>query len=239
MSDLDFTKYWTSERTRKKQTALTKLSNGLLKDVINDPFSRELFDLEEIEAMKIAATALSNAKKKFAHIKEKKARIEKRKAQELASIDKQCKIYAIQILDSLNSNPETFTREQLCLWVTVANFTHSTLTPEIWELDINDGIDKHYLENDHALRQRNVWIMRDKAKKAFENCLKRAWEFSFKTDSWQVKIPIQEAISNINNLINHDEYAKIEKRYTHLLKPLEAFNREIEAIKRRKNIKSV
>lgn len=239
MSDLDFTKHWTSERTRKKQTALTKLSNGLLKEVMEDPFSRDLFELEEIEAMKVAAKALSNAKKKFAHIKEKKARIEKRKAQELASIDKLAKEHAIGVLDSLNPNPDTFTREQFCLWVTVAHFTGSVLYPERWELDINDRIDDHYLESDNALRKRHVWTMRDKALKAFEGCFKRAWQFSFEDDSWVVRVPIKEAVSQLMALMNHDEYVKIEKRYADLLEPLEAYNREIEAIKRRKDIKSV
>ena len=51
MSDMEFTKYWTSERARKKQTALTKLSNGLLKEVIENPLATELFEPEEIEAM--------------------------------------------------------------------------------------------------------------------------------------------------------------------------------------------
>ncbi|QFT13593.1 hypothetical protein [Vibrio sp. THAF190c] len=239
MSDLDFTKHWTSERTRKKQTALTKLSNGLLKEVVEDPFSRDLFELEEIEAMKLAAKALSNAKQKFVHIKEKKARIEKRKAQELANIDKQSKKYAIEVLDSLNQNPDTFTREQLCLWVTVAHFTSSVLDPESWELDINDNMDNHYLESDHAFRQRHVWTMRDKALNAFETYFKRAWQYSFETDSWVVRVPIKEAVTQLKALMNHEEYAKNEKRYAHLLEPLEVYNREVEAIKRRKNIKSV
>lgn len=239
MSDLDFTKHWTSERTRKKQTALTKLSNGLLKEVVEDPFSRDLFEFEEIEAMKVAAQALSNAKQKFAHIKEKKARIEKRKSQELANIDKQSKKYAIEFLDSLNPNPDTFTREQLCLWVTVAHFTSSVLDPESWELDINDNMDNHYLASDHAFRQRHVWTMRDKALNAFENYFKRAWQFSFETDSWVVRVPIKEAVTQLKALMNHDEYVKNEKRYAHLLEPLEAYNRKVEAIKRRKNIKSV
>lgn len=239
MSDLDFTKHWTSERARKKQTSLTKLSNGLLKEVVNDPFSRDLFEFEEIEAMKVAAKALSNAKKKFAHIKEKKARIEKRKEQELAAINKQCKIHATKILDSLNPNPDTFTREQFCLWVTVAHFTSMVLTPETWELDINDNMDNHYLESDHAFRCRHAWTMRDKAHKALEECLKKAWKFSFEDDSWQMKMPIEQAVSDIKELMSHDKYAKVEKLYAHLIEPLEAFNREVEAINRRKNIKSV
>ncbi|EMW8522742.1 hypothetical protein OH457_12685 [Vibrio sp. 2art] len=239
MSDLDFTKHWTSERTRKKQTALTKLSNGLLKEVVEDPFSRDLFELEEIEAMKVAAKALSKAKEKFTKIKEKKARIEKRKAQELANINKQAKKYAIEVLDSLNSNPDTFTREQLCLWVTVAHFTSSVLDPESWEIDINDNIANHYLESDHALRRRNVWTMRSKALNAFENFFKRAWQFSFETDSWVVRVPIKESVAQLKALINHDEYIKNEKLYAHLLEPLEAYNREVDAIKRRKNMKSI
>lgn len=239
MPDLDFTKYWSSERTRKKQTALTKLSNGLLKEVVEDPFSRELFELAEIEAMKVAAKALSDARLKFAKIKEQKARIEKRKAQELANINQVSKKHAIRVLDSLNPNPDTFTREQFCLFVTVAHFTGSVLYPERWELDINDRIDDHYLESDNVLRQRHVWSMRDKALKAFEDCFKRAWQFSFEDDSWVVKVPIKEAVSQVMALMNHDEYVKIEKRYADLLEPLEAYNREVEAIKRRKNIKSV
>ncbi|MDC5711176.1 hypothetical protein [Vibrio europaeus] len=239
MSDLDFTKHWTSERTRKKQTALTKLSNGLLKEVVEDPFSRDLFELEEIEAMKVAAQALSKAKQKFAHIKEKKARIEKRKAQELANIDKQSKKHAIEVLDSLNHNPDTFTREQFCLWVTVSHFTSSVLDPEIWELDINDNMDNHYLESDHAFRRRHVWTMRDKALNAFETYFKRAWQYSFETDSWVVRVPIKDAVTQLKALMTHEEYAKNEKRYAHLLEPLEAYNREVEAIRRRKDIKSV
>ncbi|MDA9557774.1 hypothetical protein N9R79_09835 [Vibrio sp.] len=239
MSDLDFTKHWTSERTRKKQTALTKLSNGLLKEVVEDPFSRELFELEEIEAMEVAVEALSNAKKKISHIKEKKARIEKRKAQELVNIDSQSKKYALEVLDSLNPNPDTFTREQLCLWVTVAHFTSSVLYPESWELDINDSMDNHYLESDNALRQRHIWTMRDKALAAFEEHLKKAWTFSFEDDFWLVRVPIKESVTQLKALMSHDEFVKSEKRYAYLLEPLEAYNREVESIKRRKNIKSV
>lgn len=239
MCDLDYTKHWTAERTRKKQTALTKLSNGLLKEVVEDPFARDLFELEEIEAMKIAAEALGKAKRKFAHIKEKKARLEKRKALVLANIDKQSKEYAVEVLDSLNPNPDTFTREQLCLWVTVSQFTSSVLVPESWELNINDRMDNHYLESDHELRKRHVWSMRDKALNAFENYFKGAWQFSFEADTWEVRVPIKEAVTQLKALMNHDEYVKNEKRYAHLLKPLEAYNREVEAIIRRKKIKSV
>jgi len=188
----------------------------------------------------VAVQALSNAKQKFVHVKEKKTRIEKRKAQELANIDNQSKKHAIEVLDSLNNNnPDTFTREQLCLWVTVAHSTSSVLDPEIWELDINDNIDNHYLDSDHALRQRNVWAMRDKALKAFEAYLKKAWRYSFETDSWIERVPIKEAAMQLKALMSHEEYSKNEKRYAHLLEPLEAYNREVEAIKRRKNIKSV
>ncbi|WP_070962204.1 hypothetical protein [Vibrio sonorensis] len=182
---------------------------------------------------------MSQVKQKFAHIKEKKARIEKRKAQELANIDKQSKKYAIEVLDSLNNNPDTFTREQLCLWVTVAHFTSSVLDPESWELDINDNMDNHYLESDHAFRRRHVWTMRDKALNAFEAYFKRAWQYSFETDSWVVRVPIGEAVTQLKALMNNEDYAKNEKRYAHLLEPLEAYNREVEAIERRKNIKSV
>lgn len=239
MSDLNFTEHWTSERTRKKQTALTKLSNGLLREVVEEKFTRDLFEPHEVEAMKVAAEALKNAKRKFTHIKEKKARIEKRRAQELAYIDKQSKKYAVEVLDSLNSNPDTFTREQMLLWVTLAHFTSSVLTPESWELDINDNIDNHYLDSDHAMRQRRVWSMRDKALKAFEDYFKRAWKFSFESDSWVVRVPIKEAVTQLKHLKNQAEYAKNEKRYAHLLEPLEAYNREVEAILRRKNIRSV
>ncbi|BCL74127.1 hypothetical protein TUMSATVNIG1_61110 (plasmid) [Vibrio nigripulchritudo] len=239
MSDMDFTKHWTSERTRKKQTALTKLSNGLLKEVIGDPFSTELFEREEIDAIEIAAKALSNAKLKFAHIKEKKARIEKRKAQELAHIDKQCKENAIQTLNSLNCNNETFTREQLCLWVTVASLTRSVLTPESWELDINHNMDNHYFDSDHAYRKCHVRTMRDKAQSVFEDFLKSAWQFSFENDAWIVRVPIKQAVEELKGLMKHEEYARSERRYAHLLEPLEAYNREVEALRRRQKIKSV
>ncbi|CAM3931961.1 hypothetical protein [Vibrio aquimaris] len=239
MSDLDFTKHWTSDRTRRKQTALTRLSNGLLKEVIEDPFSKDLFEREEIEAMKVAAQALSNAKKKFAHIKERKVRIEKRKDNELANIEKQYKQYAIETLNSLNPNPDTFTREQFCLWVAAASFTGSLLNPENWELDINDGIDKHYLENDNALRKRNVQAMREKAIKTFEHHLRRSWKFSFKNDSWEVIVPIKEAAMHLKNLMNHQKYIEAEKNHAYQLEHLEAYNREVEAVKRRKDIKSV
>ncbi len=237
--DTDFTKYWNSDRTRKKQTALSRLSNGLLSEVINDPFTSQLFEPNELEAMRISSQALSKAKLKFAHIKEQKARIEKRKAQELAAINKQCKTFATKILDSLNSNPNTVTREQLCLWVTVARFTSSAIEPEAWELDINDRMDSHYLESDHAFRQRHAWTMREKAHQALERCLSKAWHFSFENDRWEVKVPIQTAVSDIKNLMNHDEYANVEKRYAHLIDALETFNREVEAKKRRKQIKPV
>ncbi|PSV28085.1 hypothetical protein [Photobacterium sp. GB-72] len=239
MADLDFTKHWTSERTRKKQTALTKLSNGLVKTVLDDPFTKDLFEPEEIEAMKVAAQALSKAKHKFAHIKEKKARIEKRKAQELKNIERQARKYAIEFLDSLNGNRDIFTREQLCLWVTVAQFISSVLEPESWELDINDNIENHYLESDNVLRQRNVWTMRDKAQNALEGYFKRAWQFSFEDDAWVQRISITEAVSQLKDLVNQDEYIKNEKRYTHLIESLEAYNREVEAINRRRNFKSI
>lgn len=57
MPDLSFTKYWSSERARKKQTKLTRLSNGLLNEVLEDPFTKDLFDADEIEAMKKASKA--------------------------------------------------------------------------------------------------------------------------------------------------------------------------------------
>ncbi|WP_045391989.1 hypothetical protein [Vibrio rotiferianus] len=239
MSELEFTKYWDANRARKKQTALTKLSNGLKKEVIDNPLASELFEPEEIEAMRVAAEALSKVKLKFAHIKEKKARIERQKEQERAAIDKQCNKYAVQILNSLNPNPNTFNKEQFCLWLTAAHFTRNRFMPESWELDINDNIDNHYLSSDHELRVRHARTMREKAQKAFEDCLKQAWEFSFTDDSWKVKTPIKEAVSQLMKLTEHSEYANIEKRHKALIEALEAYNREVEAITRRKNIKSV
>ncbi|MCG9575402.1 hypothetical protein L1D14_04045 [Vibrio tubiashii] len=239
MSDMEFTKYWTSERARKKQTALTKLSNGLRKEVLDNPLANELFDREEIEAIEVAVKALSQVKRKFAHIKEKKARNEKRMAEELASIKATCKKHAAQILDSLNPNHETFTKEQFCLWVTASNYTRMRLVPESWELDINHNIDNHYLDSDHTLRQRHVWSMRDKALEALEECLDQAWTFSVKEDAWVARVPIKEAVETIQALTKSSEYSNVEKRYAHLIEPLEAFNREVEAVQRRKNIKSV
>ncbi|TVU68531.1 hypothetical protein FQP87_22365 [Vibrio tasmaniensis] len=239
MSDLNFTKHWTSERARKKQTALTKLSNGLLKEVIEDPYSRELFDLAEIEAMKVAAKALSDAKKKFAHIKEKKARIEKKKEKQLNNINTQCNSNAKDILDSFTADHAIFTREQFCLWVMVANSTSSILEPELWELDINDGVENHHLESERELKRRNAWIMKDKAHKALHECLKKTWVFSFKDDSWVTKTPISEAVRVIKGLVNGEDYKKVEQRYLHLIESLEVYNREIEAIQRRKTIKSI
>lgn len=239
MSDLDFTKHWDAERTRKKQAALTRLANGLRKEVIDNPMASELFEPDEIAAMTLAATALGQAKHKFAHIKEKKARIEKRKSQELASITSQCKKHAKRILDALNPNPDTFTKEQFCLWITTAHFTRNRPMPEVWQLDINDNMDNHYLESDHALRRRHAWTMRSSAQQALEDCLRLAWEFSVEDDAWKVRVPIEKAVSEIKALMQHEEYTKVEKRYAHLIAPLEAYNREVEAIQRRKNIKSV
>lgn len=236
---MNFTKHWTSERTKKKQTALTKLSNGLLKEVIEDPYSRNLFDLAEIEAMKVAAKALSDAKEKFAHIKEKKARIEKKIEKQLNNINTQCNSNAKDILDSFTADPDLFTQEQFCLWVVVANSTSSILEPELWELDINDGVEKHHLESEHELKRRNASIMKDKAHKALYEYLKKAWTFSFKDESWIAKIPIGEAVSVIKGLVNGEDYKKVEQRYLHLIEHLNVYNREIEAIQRRKTIKSI
>lgn len=211
----------------------------MLKEVIENPLATELFEPEEIEAMKVAAQALSQAKHKFAHIKEKKARIEKRKAQELAHIKSQCSKYATQVLESLNSDSDIFTKEQLCLWVTAAHFTRMRNIPESWELDINDNIENHYLDSDHTLRQRHIWTMREKAQRSLEEYLNQAWEFSFEKDSWVAKVPIKDAVANLLELTKSSEYSNVETRYAHLIETLETFNREVEARKRRKNIKSV
>lgn len=117
MSDLEFTRYWSSDRARKKQTKLTRLSNGLLNEVLEDPFTKDLFNADEIEAIKLASKALSLAKDKFVHVKEQKLRIEKRKEKELKHIKDQTRKYATEVLDSLGSSPNLFTKEQFAFGI--------------------------------------------------------------------------------------------------------------------------
>ncbi|EOA8958731.1 hypothetical protein ACIMS1_004403 [Vibrio harveyi] len=74
---------------------------------------------------------------------------------------------------------------------------------------------------------------------SFEYYFKRAWQFSHEDDAWVVRVPIKEAVVQLKALMNHEGYVKAEKRYASLLEPLETYNREVEAIQRRKNMKSV
>lgn len=236
---MDFTKHWTSERARKKQTALTKLSNGLLNEVVNDSFTRELFDQDELDAMRTAANALAKVKQKFAHVKEQKARIEKRKEQELNHIKQQSRKFAHKVYDSFSPPFDSCNKEILCLWVTATKVNPHDFPPERWELDINDNIENHYLASDDELRKRHVWSMRDKALTAFEKYLSYAWRFSFEQDKYIPVKPIKEAAEELRNLINHNEYSKVERCYSDLFESLESYNRNVIALQRRKNIKSV
>lgn len=239
MPDLSFTKYWSSERARKKQTKLTRLSNGLLNEVLEDPFTKDLFDADEIEAMKKASKALSLAKQKFEHIKEQKLRIEKRKQNELNNINNLSKKHAIAVLESLCSSPNILTREQFCLWITAIEFTRNRYAPESWELDINDGIDNHYLPDDNTLRQRHVWSMREKAQEAFADYLKQAWKFSFEDDAWKSIKPINQARQELLDLLHHEKYSQMEGHYEKYIFDIESYNRSVDAIERRKQIKPV
>lgn len=239
MSDLEFTRYWSSDRARKKQTKLTRLSNGLLNEVLEDPFTKDLFNADEIEAIKLASKALSLAKDKFVHVKEQKLRIEKRKEKELKHIKDQTRKYATEVLDSLGSSPNLFTKEQFCLWNTAVVFTRDRYVPEHWELDINDGLDNHFLPDDNTLRHRNLMTMRDRALEAFETYLKQAWKFSYTDETWLPIKPINQARQELLDLMHHEKYAQIERNYKKYILEIESYNRSVEAIERRKQIKPV
>ena len=235
---MDYTKHWTSERARKKQTALTKLSNGLLNEAVNDPATRDLFEPEELEAMRLASIALGKAKGKFAHLKEKKARIEKRKEQEAQARSKKCSAYANKIIESLA--PASFcNKELICLWVTATRVNENDFEPERWELDINSDMDSHYLASDDELRRRHVRRMRDSALQTFEKYLSGAWRYSFEKDAYISEISIEDKAKELANLVTHSEYAKVEKCYADLFEPLGSYNRKVEAVHRRKSIKAV
>ncbi|MCQ9247874.1 hypothetical protein NQ041_22110 [Vibrio diabolicus] len=236
---MKYTEHWSSERARRKQTALTKLANGLTKEVIEHPITKELFTPEELEAITIAAQALNNVKLKFTHLKEQKQRIEQRKAQEIENINRQCRQHAERILNSMNPCPNTFTKEQFCLWLMVCHATRNLYTPESWDLDVNDALHLHPSSRAHEIRIRNVKAMREQATKAFEKSLNQAWRFSYDDDKWTAIIPIQEAVEQLQNLKSHSEYANIERRYQALIEPLEAHNRQVKAIERRKAIRPV
>lgn len=239
MADMKFTKYWTSDRTRKKQAALTRLSNSLRNEVLNNPQVSELFDPSELEAMAVAASALSRVKHTFTKLKEDKERVEKRKAKELANMKAISQTHAKKVFDSLNPQPDTFTKEQLLMWLTAAKFTRRAVEPEFWEYNIEDRIDDHYLESDDALRQKHIWSMRDKTLETFQQFLEQAWVFDFGTDSWVAKEPIQDVVAKLLSLKEHEQYQLLAKRCSSVIEPLESYNRRVEALKRRKAIKSV
>lgn len=236
---MKYTEHWSSERARRKQTALTKLANGLTNEVIEHPITKELFTPEELEAITIAAQALNNVKLKFTHLKEQKLRIEQRKAQEIENINRQCRQHAERILNSMNPCPDTFTKEQFCLWLMTCYATRNLYMPEDWDLDVNDTLHLHPSSRAHEIRIRNVKAMREQATKAFEKSLNQAWQFSHEDDSWTAIIPIQEAVEQLQSLKSHSEYVSIERRYQSLLEALEVHNRQVKAIERRKAVRVV
>ncbi|CAK2042401.1 hypothetical protein VCRA2119O147_1590002 [Vibrio crassostreae] len=47
--DEELFKYWDSDKAKKKQTALTRLSNGLTEELLGDRNTKSLFSDEEVE----------------------------------------------------------------------------------------------------------------------------------------------------------------------------------------------
>lgn len=240
MSDLDFTRYWSADRTRKKQTALSKLSNGLRDQVILDNYTRNLFDQDEIEAIEKTISALSGVKSKFVHLKEKKKREEDRKAREVKNIESTSLRAAKKVQERLNSDSSIFTAKELCLWLMCIDDTRLRMAPEMWEIDIDDNLDNHYLPSDDALRARHVSTMRDKSLKAFQEYIShKVWNFSFETNSYVEKRSIVEVTKELFSLLDQEKFAFYSKKYSLYIAKLERYTRSVEAEKRRKNIKPV
>ncbi|WP_435000208.1 hypothetical protein ACRZ5S_22560 (plasmid) [Vibrio scophthalmi] len=236
---MDHTKYWTSERTRKKQAALTRLSNGLSNEVLTNVATSELFDENELEAMRVAASALSRAKEKFKHLKEIKERIERQKQLELDRINKVCKRHAQLVFDEISTHPNLCNTELLLLWLAAAESTKSYASPECWEIDINDQVGAHFLGSDDIMRSRNASSMRSKALESFERFFRQVWRYSFETDSYQPIMTIELAVAELKGFPSKPRYSEIKKQYSRYINELESYNRTVIALERRKSIRSI
>lgn len=236
---MDYTTYWTSERARKKQTALTRLSNGLSNEVLTDLATSELFDDNELEAMKVAAAALNRAKEKFKHLKEKKERIERQKQVEIERINTICKRNARIIFDEVSIHPDLCGSNLLLLWLFTAESTTSYASPECWEVDINDQVGAHYLGSDDIMRNRNTSSMRSKALESLERYFRQTWKYSFETDSYQPLMSIETASAELRNFPSQTRYGELKKQYSHYIDELESYNRSVIASERRKSFKPI
>ncbi|MDN3661185.1 hypothetical protein [Vibrio agarivorans] len=236
---MDNYKYWTADRARKKQTALTRLANGLRNEVVSDSRTRGLFTDEEVEAMQIASNALSNAKRKFEHLKEQKARDERRKAASSERREQLCSKAAKEVFDSLNPPRNSINKEILLLWITAASVNPSDFRPDAFIYDIEDNMGEHYLSSDDELRSRHVSSMASYAYESFKKYLNTNWRFDVRADDFIPQMPLSEKVTELLGLVNHPQYEQNERLLVRYIENIEVYNRKVSAVERRKGFHSV
>lgn len=229
-------KYWDSDKAKKKQTALTRLSNGLAKELLGDRNTKSLFSYEEIEAIEKAREALDSAKYKFTHLKEKRLRDEQEKKRAKDARQALAKKLAIAYIKGSGSYPlTTFSRNHFYL-LCMLNDLRIGFTLSINEFDIEDYSGVVTPDEEHCRRMKhyNVDTLKRELEERVITWILGAWTYSGE--------PINEPKARLADLTSKLDAAfvgRVDERYKVQIEHLEKYNRAIDAKVKRSEFKIV
>lgn len=218
----DLLTYLSADRVRKLQTKLTRVGNGIKNDVLDDLRVRQLFTSEELAALQLAATALTSAKAKIEHLKEKKVREEKI----LEAHVRDTKLKAARAVRSLSIvQPAGYMdKERLLLLIAITDGN----TYYDYDIDYSCHPDVSPQINDER-RQGVIRTMYENLLTALESIvLRKAWEHDYSTGRYSPKERPSDALNAVLASMEA-ERERLERQYHPRIEALEIFNRRMTA----------
>ena len=234
--DEELFKYWDSDKAKKKQTALTRLSNGLAKELLGDRNTKSLFSDEEVEAIEKAREALDSVKYKFTHLKEKRLRDEQERKRAKDARQALAKKLSIAYIKGSGSYPlTTFSRNHFYL-LCMLNDLRIGYTLSFKDLDVEDssGVVTHDEEHFRRMRDYNVDTLKRELEERVITWVLGAWTYSGEL----INKP-EARLADLTSKLDAAFVGTVDERYKGQIERLEKYNRAIDAKVKRSEFKIV
>ncbi|GAL07905.1 hypothetical protein JCM19237_285 [Photobacterium aphoticum] len=232
-------KFWSSEAARATQAKMTRMANGLEKEVMNTPQVLSLLSQDERDAIATTIKTLRELKDKAAKQKEVHARRENEKKRFVENMNAAIK-RAIN-KSGLLKPAFYMDRQRIHLLMTVAAICEERAYHICSSEDLMLEAEVECTEERRAEIRR---IRYERLYEHFEAGLEKAiryksLRYNVDTDSYSEIMPPAQALQEIMGSITPQVEAKLDARYGKYIEAIEAYNRAVTAKKLRSTFKSV
>lgn len=235
--DDDLFKYSTADTVRKLQTKLTRTGNTIQTEVLNNKQVRTLFTQEELDALAVASQALRSAKDKIAHVKEKKARVERQK--ELDAKNRKAQVQrAVKSLGCIQPYDHMDKDKVLLLAAAQEDADQYVSSPSEYDIDPYnaDGLPPVRIE---MIQENRIHSLHRDLVSALEAVAEQAWSYRFADDSYVAECSPKEMLQKTMDSLTDERREKLARRLQPYIDKIEAFNRRQTAKQMRGNFKAI